>query len=73
LPKLGIVCSFSLDQVRQMIATDSRLFRGLAGPEWRFAELPTGHYPMLSRPNDLAELLLDLTSENPVRSDARAT
>ena len=49
------------------------MFRGLAGPEWRFAELPTGHYPMLSRPEDLAQLLLDLTSEKHARSDARAT
>ncbi|HSL00339.1 MAG TPA: alpha/beta hydrolase [Rubrobacteraceae bacterium] len=73
LPKLGIVCSFSLDQVRRMIASDSHLFRGLAGPEWRFIELPTGHYPMLSRPDDLATLLLDLTSEKPAWSDARAT
>ena len=45
-----------------MIASDSHLFRGLAGPEWRFTELPTGHYPMLSRPDELATLLLDLTS-----------
>jgi len=73
MPKLGIVCSFSLDRVRQMIASEGHLFRGLAGPEWRFAELPTGHYPILSRPEDLAELLLDLASENPVRSNARAT
>jgi pimeloyl-ACP methyl ester carboxylesterase len=73
VPKVGIVCSFSLDQVRQMIASGGHLFRELAGPEWRFAELPTGHYPMLSRPEDLAGLLLDLTSEKPVRSDARAT
>jgi hypothetical protein len=64
------VCSFPMDQVRQMIASDDHLFSGLAGPEWRFAELPTGHYPMLSRPEDLAQLLLDLTSEKPVRSDA---
>jgi pimeloyl-ACP methyl ester carboxylesterase len=73
VPKLGIVCSFSLDRVRQMIASGSHLFRGLAGSEWRFTELPTGHYPMLSRPEDLAELLLDLASEKSVRSDARAT
>jgi pimeloyl-ACP methyl ester carboxylesterase len=73
LPKLGIVCSFSLAQVKEMIASGSPLFRGLDGPEWRFAELPTGHYPMLSRPKDLAELLLDLPSEKPVRSDAHAT
>jgi pimeloyl-ACP methyl ester carboxylesterase len=72
LPKLGILCSFSLDQVRQMIASDNPLFRELAGPEWRFAELPTGHWPMFSRPDDLAELLLDLPSEKPVQNDARA-
>jgi pimeloyl-ACP methyl ester carboxylesterase len=73
LPKLGIVCSFSLDQVRQMIATDSRLFRGLAGPEWRFVELPTGHYPMFSRPEDLVKLLLALPSQKPAQNGARAT
>jgi pimeloyl-ACP methyl ester carboxylesterase len=71
LPKLAILCSFSLSQVEERIAGGSPLFRGFAGPGWRFAELPTGHYPMLSRPEDLAELILDLTSEKPVRSDAR--
>jgi pimeloyl-ACP methyl ester carboxylesterase len=73
LPKLGIVCSFSLAQVREMLVGGNPLFRGLSGPEWCFVELPTGHYPMFSRPKDLAELVLDLTSEKPVRSDARAT
>jgi pimeloyl-ACP methyl ester carboxylesterase len=70
LPKLGILCSFSLDQVRQRIASDDPLFRVLAGPEWRFVELPTGHWPMFSRPEDLAELLLELPSEEPVRENA---
>ena len=73
LPKLGIVCSFPLAQVRMMIASGNPLFRGLAGPEWRFAELPTGHWPMFSRPDDLADLLLELPSEEPVRSDARGS
>ena len=73
LPKLGIVCSFPLAQVREMIASGNPLFRGLAGPEWRFAELPTGHWPMFSRPDDLADLLLELPSEEPVRSDARGS
>src|SRR5215216_1212957 len=72
LPKLGIVCSFSLDQVQEMIASGNPLFRELAGPEWRFVELPTGHWPMFSRPEDPAELLLDLPSE-PVQNDARAS
>jgi pimeloyl-ACP methyl ester carboxylesterase len=71
LPKLGILCSFSLDQVQEMIASDHPLFRGLAGPNWRLVELPTGHWPMFSRPEELAELLLALPSEEPVRDNAR--
>src|SRR5215204_4486131 len=67
LPKVGILCSFSVAQVQEMIASDNPLFRGLAGPEWRFVELPTGHWPMFSRPEDLAELLLDLPSDAPGR------
>jgi pimeloyl-ACP methyl ester carboxylesterase len=62
LPKAGIVCSFSLEQVEEMIASGNPLFREIAGPEWRFIELPTGHYPMFSRPEDFAEMLLDLPS-----------
>ena len=73
LPKLGIVCSFSLAQVQQMIAGGHPLFRELSGPEWRFVELPTGHWPMFSRPEELAELLLELPSEKPVQNDANAT
>jgi pimeloyl-ACP methyl ester carboxylesterase len=73
LPKLGILCSFSLDQVQEMIASGNPLFREMASPNWRFVELPTGHYPMFSRPDNLAELLLDLPSERPVQNDARAS
>jgi hypothetical protein len=60
LPKLGILCSFSLAQVQEMIASDNPSFRKMASPNWRFVELPTGHYPMFSRPDDLAAVLLDL-------------
>jgi hypothetical protein len=73
LPKVGIVCSFSLDQVQEMIASGNPSFRELAGSEWRFVELPTGHYPMFSRPEDLAMLFLDLPSEKPLQNEARAT
>ena len=69
LPKLGILCSFSLAQVQEMIASGQPLFRELAGPNWRFVELPTGHWPMFSRPGDLAELLLDLPSDAPARDE----
>jgi pimeloyl-ACP methyl ester carboxylesterase len=66
LPKVGILCSFSLEEVRAIIASGNPLFREMAGPNWRFVELPTGHYPMFSRPDDLAEVLLGL----PSRADA---
>jgi pimeloyl-ACP methyl ester carboxylesterase len=69
LPKLEILCSFSLAQVQEMIASGQPLFRELAGPEWRFVELPTGHWPMFSRPDDLAELLLSLPPETHTRGD----
>jgi hypothetical protein len=34
------------------------LFRHMAGDGWRFAELPTWHWSMLSRPAELTEILL---------------
>lgn len=60
LPKLLIANSFPLAQVREAIAGGHSWFRELAGPEWQLLELPTGHWPMFSRPDDLAELLLGL-------------
>ena len=60
LPKVGILCSFSLEQVQAMIASGYPVFRELASPNWRFVELPTGHYPMFSRPDDVAGVLLNL-------------
>ena len=62
LPKVGILCSFSLEEVQAIIASGNPLFREMAGPNWRFVELPTGHYPMFSRPDDLATVLLELPS-----------
>jgi pimeloyl-ACP methyl ester carboxylesterase len=60
LPKRLISCSFPLDQVREMIAGGHPWFRELAGPEWQLLELPTGHWPMFSKPNELADLLCRL-------------
>jgi pimeloyl-ACP methyl ester carboxylesterase len=73
LPKLGILCSFSLAQVEEMIASGHPWFRELSGPEWRFVELPTGHWPMFSRPEDLADLLLDHLPAKSIQSEARQT
>jgi pimeloyl-ACP methyl ester carboxylesterase len=63
LPKLLITCSFPLVQVRQMIADGHPWFAELATPEWSFRELPTGHWPMFSVPDQLAELLHDLSTQ----------
>ena len=60
LPKLLITCSLPLDQVRQMIAAGHPGFAALAGPQWSVRELPTGHWPRFSVPEELASLLADL-------------
>ena len=57
LAKLLISCSIPLAQVREMIAAGHPWFAELAGPEWSFLELPTGHWPMFSVPGPLASLL----------------
>jgi pimeloyl-ACP methyl ester carboxylesterase len=57
LPKVLITSSFSLQQVREMIDAGHPWFRELAGPEWRLLEVPTGHWPMLTKAEDLAGAL----------------
>jgi pimeloyl-ACP methyl ester carboxylesterase len=69
LPKVGILCSFSLEEVQAIIASGNPVFREMASPNWRFIELPTGHYPMFSRPDDLAAVLLDLSSGAFIQDD----
>jgi hypothetical protein len=64
LPKLLITCSFPLAQVCQMIADGHPWFAELAGPQWSFLELPTGHWPMFSEPDRLADLLLHLPANH---------
>jgi pimeloyl-ACP methyl ester carboxylesterase len=60
LPKLLISSSIPLAQVRQMIDSGHPWFAALAGPQWSFLELPTGHWPMFSVPDALASLLAGL-------------
>ena len=65
LSKVGILCSFSLAQVREMIDGGLTWAREFVGPEWQYLELPTGHWPMFSRPEDLTALLVGLPSDEP--------
>ncbi|MBB2915417.1 pimeloyl-ACP methyl ester carboxylesterase [Streptosporangium becharense] len=57
LPKTLVSCSFPLERVHAMIAAGHPFFAALAGPEWSFAELPTGHWPMFSEPDKTAAVL----------------
>ncbi|MBT8225925.1 MAG: alpha/beta hydrolase [Dactylosporangium sp.] len=56
LPRLGVLSSFTAAQAAGMAATVP-LCQHLAGDTWRFEELPTWHWPMLSRPAELAAIL----------------
>ncbi|GAB6902146.1 alpha/beta fold hydrolase [Kineosporia succinea] len=56
-PRTLIASSFSVDQVRAMVDAGVPAFSMLAGPGWTMLDLPTGHWPMLSRPGDLAGML----------------
>ncbi|WP_436763290.1 alpha/beta fold hydrolase [Streptosporangium sp. V21-05] len=60
LPKTLVTCSFPLEQVHAMIASGHPFFAELAGPEWSFAAVPTGHWPMFSRPEETAAALAAL-------------
>jgi pimeloyl-ACP methyl ester carboxylesterase len=62
LPKTAIWCSMTGDDVRGLMAAYPQVSVELAKPGWQFVELPTGHWPMFSRPRELAELLDSLAS-----------
>ncbi len=57
LPKTAIWCTSRSAQAREMVARGLPLFSALAGPQWQFVDLPTGHWPMFSQPGNLADLL----------------
>jgi pimeloyl-ACP methyl ester carboxylesterase len=57
IPKTAVWCTSTSQQVRQFIQSGNIMFKELAGPEWTFIELPTGHWPMFSKPRELAEVL----------------
>lgn len=57
LPRTAIWCSLTIAEVKGMIDSYPEFLSELAKPDWEMVELPTGHWPMFSRPRDLAELL----------------
>jgi pimeloyl-ACP methyl ester carboxylesterase len=61
LPRVGVLSSLTAAQVRELAATVP-IWRHMAGDsrlseKWRYEELPTWHWPMFSRPAELARIL----------------
>lgn len=57
LAKTAIWCSMTVEEVQDMVASYPEVLSALTEPGWQFIEFPTGHWPMFSRPHELAELL----------------
>ncbi|MFI9511028.1 alpha/beta fold hydrolase [Nocardia sp. NPDC052566] len=58
IPSTVICCSFSADYARQQRdSADRTMFDELNPVDADYADLPTGHWPMFSRPKELAELI----------------
>ncbi|WP_035804477.1 alpha/beta hydrolase [Kitasatospora mediocidica] len=61
IPTSGILCTASgmtIDSVQALVAVGPPQIRALADPRVGFFELATGHWPMLSCPGELAEVLM---------------
>ncbi|MER6396939.1 alpha/beta hydrolase [Kitasatospora sp. NPDC001603] len=61
VPTSGIFCTesgMSIAKLEGLMTLGMPQFKALADPRVSFFDLDTGHWPMLSRPDELAELLL---------------
>ncbi|GAA0262259.1 hypothetical protein GCM10009527_067820 [Actinomadura nitritigenes] len=58
-PRTLVLCTIPLPAVRQMAGSGNPVFAMMTGPEWTYRELPTGHWPMFSKPRELASLLAE--------------
>jgi pimeloyl-ACP methyl ester carboxylesterase len=58
VPTTLVTSSFGVDDVRGMIAAGHPWFSEVAATDHELVGLPTGHWPMWSRPVELAEILL---------------
>jgi pimeloyl-ACP methyl ester carboxylesterase len=56
IPRTGILCSFSVAQLREMAATVP-VFGLMVDGDWTYHEISTGHWPMFSEPAALARHL----------------
>lgn len=62
IPRSLILCTFPLEVMRQLAGSGNPIFAMMTGPGWTYHELPTGHWPMFSRPEELAALLDEIAA-----------
>ncbi len=55
LPHTLVSCVFTVEQVKEYM--EQGFFAGMEGKEWTFEYVPTGHWPMFSKPVELADAL----------------
>ncbi|MFD2422722.1 alpha/beta fold hydrolase [Amycolatopsis pigmentata] len=56
LPRLHVLCSFGIEQLRAKIETE-KAFQPMETGDWDYRELPSWHWPMFDRPGELAAIL----------------
>ncbi|TDC77681.1 alpha/beta hydrolase, partial [Actinomadura sp. 7K507] len=61
-PRTLIANTIPLAAVKEMGEQGHPVFSMMVGPGWTYRELPTGHWPMFSRPRDLAALLDEVSA-----------
>jgi pimeloyl-ACP methyl ester carboxylesterase len=61
-PRTLISSTIPLAAVKEMGEGGHPVFSMMVGPGWTYRELPTGHWPMLSRPRELAAILAELAT-----------
>ncbi|TDC51428.1 alpha/beta hydrolase [Actinomadura sp. KC345] len=64
-PRTLIASTIPLAAVKEMGEQGHPVFSVMTGPGWTYRELPTGHWPMFSRPRDLAALLAEVSALPP--------
>lgn len=62
VPETLVTCTFPEDEVRRQVAAAHPYFAGLAADP-QIIGLPTGHWPMFSRPADLTRILAGLAAD----------
>ena len=60
LPKTVIWSSMTPAEVQELVEAYPQICSELSKPGWQVIELPTGHWPMFSKPRELADVLISL-------------